>query len=308
MLSNISAAGQQFLSSISQVQNALNHAQLEVSSGLKVATASDAPDQVSAILQLHANIQSNQQTTTNLTNVQSEVNTADQGLSNVTSLLDQAQVLAAQGLSGTASASTRASLASQVQGLTQQIVAISQTTFAGRYVFSGTSDQSPSYQYDPSTQTVTRLQVSSSATRQVADSSGATFPVSLTANQIFDARDASDNPTTGNVFAALTAISTALSANDTAGLQTAASSLSAASTYVNQQQTFYGQAENRITAALSLASQANVASQQDLSNKQDADVTSAILELTQETTNLQAAMASYAKLPHNSLFSILPSA
>jgi len=304
MISNINAPGQQFLAAISQLQSNLNRTQLQLSSGLKVSTPSDAPDEVSAILQLHANIQANQQATSNLKNVQNEVQTADQGISSVTTLLDQVQTLASQGLGLDTTAATRANLAGQVQSITQQIVAISQTTFEGRYIYSGNSDQAPSYQYDPSTQSVTRLQVGT-ATRQVADASGATFPVSLSANQIFDVRDANDNPTTGNVFAALSAVTSALQANDPSALQTALSSLGDASTYVNQQQTFYGATENRITQALSVASQAAISSQQDLSDKQDADLTSAILEMTQGTTNLQAAMASFGKMPHTSLFSEL---
>jgi flagellar hook-associated protein 3 FlgL len=306
MISNISGAGQLFLSSLSQVQNALAHAQLQVSSGIKVTQPSDAPDQVSAILQLHASIQANQQTTANLTSIQSEVNSADQSLSNVTTLLDQVQTLASQGLGLTHTAATRASLASQLQSLTQQIVGLSQTTFEGRYVFGGASDQNASYQYNASTQTVDRLQVSSS-TRQVADSSGATFSVGLGANQVFDVRDANDLPASGNVFAAVTAVTAALLANDTGALQAAASSVSTASSYVNQQQTFYGQTENRITQALNIASQASISSQKDLADRQEANVTSSILEMTQESTDLQAAMASYAKLPHTSLFSVLPS-
>jgi len=105
---------------------------------------------------------------------------------------------------------------------------------------------------------------------------------------------------------ALTAVSAALLGNDSSALQTAAASVTTASSYVSQQQTFYGQAEDRITQALSEASQASVRSQQDLSDKVDSDVTSSILELTQDSTDLQAAMASYSKLPNTSLWADLP--
>ena len=168
MLSNISGPGQQFLSGLATVQAAINQAQQQVSSGLKVSVASDAPDEVSAILQLHANIQTNAQVTENLSNVQGEVSTADQSLSSAATILDQAQTLASQGLGLTENAASRATLGSQVQGLLQQLVGISQTTFEGRFIFSGDSDQTPSYQYDATTQSATRLQVSAS-TRQIAD-------------------------------------------------------------------------------------------------------------------------------------------
>jgi flagellar hook-associated protein 3 FlgL len=304
MLSNISGADQQFLSGLAAIQAAINQAQQQVSSGLKVSVASDAPDEVSTILLLHANIAANAQTTENLSNVQGEVGTADQSLSTAATLLDQAQTLASEGLGITETAGSRATLAGQVQGLLQQMVGLSQTTFEGRYVFSGDSDQTPSYQYDASTQTVTRLQVSDS-TRQIADTSGQTFPVGLSANQIFDVRDSSDQPTTGNVFAALTAVSAALTANDTAGLQTATASLQAASTYLDQQQTFYGNAENQITAAQTEASKQNVSLQTTLGNLVDADEASSIVQLQEGATNLQAAMAAYTKVPKTTLFEVM---
>lgn len=304
MASNISGPGQQFLSGIAALQTAINQAQQQVSTGLKVGVASDAPDEVSAILQLHASIQANAQVTKNLSNVQGEVSAADQSISSAAILLDQAQTLASQGLGINQSAAANANLASQVQGLLQQLVGVSQTAFEGRYVFSGGADQTPSYQFDAGTQTATRLQISAS-TRQIADTSGQTFPVGLTANQIFDVRDSSDQPASGNVFAALTAVSNALLANDPVALRTAAASVKSASTYLNQQQSFYGNAQNQILAAQTRASAANVALQTDLVGKTGADEASAIVALQQGVTNLDAAMAAYTKVPHTTLFDVL---
>jgi flagellar hook-associated protein 3 FlgL len=305
MSSNISAAGQQFLAGIATIQNTINKANQEVSSGLKVSVASDAPDSVSEILQLHAEIQSNTQVTQNLSNVQGAVDASDSAISSATTILDQVQTLASQGQGLTQTAADRASLGSQVQDLLGQLVSISNTTFEGRYVFSGDADQSPSYALDGTTQTVTRLQVSPS-TQQVADSTGTTFPVALSANQIFDARDANDQPATGNVFAAVSAVSTALIANDTAGLQTASGALSTASTYLDQQQTFYGYAEDRITAAQSQASTASVTLQSNLAGLTNANEATAVVQMQQGTTNLQAAMAAYAKIPQTTLFDDMP--
>jgi flagellar hook-associated protein 3 FlgL len=305
MVSNISASGQQFLAGIAAIQNSINQANQEVSTGLKVSVPSDAPDEVSEILQLHAQIQNNAQVTQNLGNVQGAVNASDSAISSATTILDQVQTLASTGLGLTQTAATRATLASQVQVLLGQLVSISNTAFEGRYVFSGDADQTPSYALNPNSQAATRLQVSSS-TQQVADNTGAKFPVALSANQIFDVRDASDNPAPGNVFAAVTAVGAALLANDTSGLQTAAGSLSTASTYLNQQQTFYGYTENRITAAQTQASAASVTYQTNLASLQGADEASAIVQLQQGTTNLQAAMAAYAKVPRTTLFDVLP--
>ncbi len=305
MVSTLSPASLQFLSSADNLQVRLNKVQNELSSGLAVTQPSDAPDQVSAILQLHVNIQQNQQVQTNLNSIKSEVTTADQNLSSATTILDQVQTLATEGFGLNQTPATRATIASQVQDLMQQMVSLSQTQASGRYIFSGDADQSPSYQFNPNSPTgVDRLQVTGS-TRQVADASGNTFSTGLSANQIFDLRDSSDKPTTGNVFAAMNAVRVALLANDTTALQAGESAVKDSSTYLNQQQGFYGNVENRITSALDAAGTANLSYQADLSNRQDADETSTILQMQQYTTDLQAALASEAKMPQTSLFSLL---
>jgi flagellar hook-associated protein 3 FlgL len=268
---------------------------------------SDAPDQVSAILQLHANIQQNQQLTQNLTQVQGQVQTADTSLSSGISLLDQVMTLATQGLSTSATAASRSTAAGQVAGLMQEMVGISNTAVDGQYIFSGDNSGSPSYQYDAnSPMGVDRLQISTS-TQQVQDGSGQSFSSGLSANQIFDARDSSDNPTSGNVFAAMNAVRVALQNNDTSGLQTALSSVQSASTYLNTQQGFYGNVENRLTTALSDASTQSVSLQTDLSNREDTNETQAIVQMQQYTTTLQAAIAAEAKMPTTTLFNDLPS-
>jgi flagellar hook-associated protein 3 FlgL len=302
MISGLNPSGLSFVNDVNNLQQQLTQVQNQLASGLKVNTAADAPDQVSAILTLHSNIAQNQQIQNNLTAAQGVVNTSDSNLSSAITLLDQAQTYAAQALGANQSAATRATLSSNVATLLQQMVSISQTQMDGRYIFSGDADQSPSYRYDPNSPTgVDRLQVSTS-TQQAEDANGNRFPVALTANQIFDARDSSDQPTTGNVFAALNSLRVALANNDTAGIQSGQIAVQQASTYLNEQQAFYGNAENRISGALTDAQTANVALQTDLSNREDADSTSDIVEMQQYVTNLQAAMASEAKMPTQTLF------
>ena len=302
MVSFLNSSNQQFVTALDGIQSALTKTETEMSSGLAVSSASDAPDQVSSILQLHADIQQNTQIQQNLNTAKSDVTTADQNLSTASSILDQVQTMASQGLGLGTTAANRGTLASQVESLMQQMVSISNTQVAGRYIFSGDADQNPSYQYDANSPTgVDRLQVSNS-TRQLQDGSGGSFSTSLTANQIFDARDSSDAPTSGNVFAAMNAVRVALLNNDPAGLQTAESSVQSASSYVSQQQGFYGTTENRITSSLTQAGNTSTSLQSDLSNRQDANETAVILQMQQYTTTLQAAIAAQAKMPTTTLF------
>jgi flagellar hook-associated protein 3 FlgL len=306
MVSILNATHLQFLNNLNHTQSLLSQVQGQISSGLAVNTPSDAPDQVSAILQLHSDIQQNEKLTQNLTQVQGQVQTADSNLSSGITLLDQVMSLATGALSTSSTAATRATMADQVATLMQQMVGISNTAVNGKYIFSGDNSGSPSYSYNASSPTgVDRLQVSAS-TQQAQDGSGGSFSIGLSANQIFDARDSSDNPTQGNVFKAMNDVRTALLNNDTTGLQTALSSVQGASSYLNQQQGFYGSVENRLTSVLDQANSQNISLQADLSSRQDVDETKAILEMQQYTVTLQAAIAAESKMPTTTLFNDLP--
>jgi flagellin-like hook-associated protein FlgL len=61
-----------------------------------------------------------------------------------------------------------------------------------------------------------------------------------------------------------------------------------------------------LTTALSTASTQNISLQTDLSNRQDADETKAIVEMQQYTTTLQATIAAESKMPTTTLFNSLP--
>ena len=306
MLSTISPAGQLFVNSINNIQARLSVAQLQISSGLKVSQPSDAPDQISPILQLHSAIQQNQDIQNGLNTATTTMKASDTALSSTIDLLQSAAVLATQGTSTTQTADTRTMLAQNVQTLMEQMVAASNTTVGGRYVFSGDQDGTPSYQLNLAAPTgVDRLQVASS-TRLVQGIGGAQYPTSLSGNVIFDHRNADDTPAADNAFAALNGLRVALLANDTAGIASSVSAINSASTYMNNQLAFYGQSENRVSADLNQAQSDSVQLQTELSSKTDADMTAAITSLTEGTTQLQAALSARARTPNTSLFDVLP--
>jgi flagellar hook-associated protein 3 FlgL len=305
MSSTIDPSSEQFLNAISRIQSRLDQAQRQISSGLRVSVASDAPDAVSPILQLHAQIQRNTEVQTELGRVKTEVDTGESSLSTAVSLMERASVLATQGASTAQTIDTRATLAQEVESLQEQMVAVSRTVVGGRFIFSGDSDQSPSYQIDLTLPDgVNRLQVSTE-TRLAQTPSGGTFTAALTANDIFDHRNADDTDANDNVFAALNGLRVALLANDQTAITTSISTLQTAATYLNNQLGFYGQVQGRISSCLTQAQNNGLQFQMQLSTEQDADSVAAIQELTMAQTQLQAAMQVRAKMPRTSLFDLL---
>jgi len=314
MITNLDPASALFLSELGQTQQQIAEANNQVSSGKKISVASDAPDQIGALLQLRANQQHNSQIQTNLGLASSNADAADGALASAISLMDNALTLANQGTNITLDATSRQNLAQQVQSLQQQMVNLSQTTVQGKFIFSGDQDGSPSYALDltatdPTTGNplngVDQLLTAQTATRQVEDPAGGSFSATQTAQAIFDDRNADGTFASDNVFNALNSLRLALLTNDPTQIGNTISSIKAASDRLNAMESFYGNVEDRIQTATNYAGSYDTRLQTEISQTQDADVASAAMELTQSSTQLQAALQMQAKMPTTTLFDFL---
>src|ERR1019366_340688 len=109
------------------------------------------------------------------------------------------------------------------------------------------------YQLDSTQTNGVKQLISAPSTRVITDATGTAISVAKTAQQIFDAQNPDGSDASGNVFAAVNSLLTALNNNDQAGIAQAASTLQSAGAYLNRQLAFYGEAQDRIAAATDLA-------------------------------------------------------
>jgi len=300
MIDSLNSAAQSFLMGLSQIQQRSQRAQTELTTGLKINTVSDAPDQISSLLQTRSDLAQTQQITNNLGRVKTEVDTAEEGLQGAVSLMERVQTLGAQGSSDISSADTRQNLADELGSILQQLVSTANTTVEGRYIFSGDSDQQAPYSIDLTQSSPVSAYQGSAATRQVQAADGSSFEVAKTAQDIFDAPTASDN-----VFLSVTNLRQALLNGDTSAVSSALADVQSASGYLNQQLAFYGTVQDRVASATDFAQTYTTQLQTQLSGIQDADEAEAITELTQAQTQQQAALVSRAQIPRTSLFDFL---
>ena len=300
MISQLDSAAQSFLMGMDQIQQRSDRAQRELTTGLKINTVSDAPDQISNLWQTRSELDQTKQIDTNLALVKSEVDTSESALQSAVGLMDRAQTLGAQGATGTSSAETRRDLANELGALLQQMVSTANTNVGGRFVFAGDSDQQAPYSIDLTKAAPISAYLGSAATRQIQHPDGTQFAVSRTAQDIFDNPSASQG-----VFTSLPNLLTALQNNDEAGITSALGDVQTAGTYLNEQLAFYGNVQNRVSSATDFAKNYETQLQAQLSDIQDADMSQAITELQQSQTQQQAALVSRAKLPKTSLFDYL---
>jgi flagellar hook-associated protein 3 FlgL len=300
MISSLNSTYQQFIDNLDKVTQRMNTDQLDIASGVSMRNVSDNPDQVSSLLQARSALAASRQISTNLGSIKTEVDTGEQSLESAVQLFDQVQTLAAEGATGTQTASTRASLAQQVQAVEQQMVSLANTSINGRFIFSGDTDQTSPYSFDPTQTNPVSAYQGGPSTRVTLAPNGTIFPIALIAQQIFDSTD----PAT-NVFGALNGLVTALSSNDQTAVQTSMGGLSTVAQYLNQQLAFYGTTQDNVSAATDSAQSQQVEFQAQISNLQDTDMAAAILDLTQSQTQTQAALGSEAQIPRTTLFDFL---
>lgn len=305
MISSIDPSSERFLADLSRIQNEINTAERQTSSGLKISQPSDAPEQLSSLLRIQADLDRNAQVSNNLAEVKSETDSAESSLETATQLLDRATSLAAQGANFTQDASARQAAAQEVTSILQELVGLSQTSVLGRYVFSGDAPQQPSYSLDLNAANGVDRLLTPSATRQVVDATGVAFTIGHTAQDIFDHRNPDDSLAPDNVFAAVNSLRTSLLNNDQAGITAALAALHTAGDYMGTQLGFYGSVQNRIQDATDFASQQRVQLQTEQSQIQDADVAQAALDLAQGNAQLNTALSAEAKRPRTSLFDYL---
>ena len=298
MISPLSASSQSFLVGLDQIEQREQQAQTELTSGLKINVVSDAPDEISPLLQTRSDLSQAQQINSNLGIVTTEANTAQTALQNAVSLVEQAESLGTQGSSDLASGDTPQNVADQLGTVLQQLVGLANTTVGGRYIFSGDSDQQAPYSIDLTQTDPVSAYQGTAATREIQASDGSQFAVSLTAQTIFDSPDS-----TQNVFTSINNLRQALLNNSGASaVSSALGDVQTADTYLNQQLAFYGNVQDEVSSASNDAQNNITQLQTQLSGIQDADEAAAITQLTEGQTAQQAALVSRAQLPKTSLF------
>jgi flagellar hook-associated protein 3 FlgL len=300
MIPTLNPFDQQYLNNLDRVSKRMESAQQQMSTGLKVSKVSDDPDQVSTLLSARASLAGAEQIQSNLGRVTAETDAGEQALESAVQLFERARTLGAQGANGTQTAATRASLSQEVGSVLEQMVTLTGTQVEGRYIFSGDSDKQAPYTVDLTQNPPVSAYLGSASTRLVQHSNGTTFQVGHTAQQIFDSATAGTN-----VFASLTALRDALNANDDSAISTALDGMTTVGDHLNSELAFYGTSQNKLQQATDFGQTLQLQLKTQISGREDADVTQAILELNQGATLQQAALQSRAQLPRQTLFDYL---
>ena len=295
MINGFDSSAPRFLADLSRIQDKMQRAERQITSGLRVESGSDAPEQVLQILRLRSRIEENTQIQTNLTRVEAQVNTAEAAMRQAVSLVERARTLAAQ--TATTGALNRKAMAIEAAQLHERLVALTGASAEGQMVFGGDGTVNPPYVVNSGQPNGVQFTGSSTVnSSMVSDENHVTFRVSKTATELFDA------PGADNAFAALNDLAVALSNDDEAQVQAVIPKIKAALDHLNRQLAFYGGAQNRVTNASEAAKRSAVSLKKDLAELQETDLPAAILDLNNAKLHHDTALSARAQAPARSLF------
>ena len=122
---------------IQQAYNRFDVAQRKVNTGKQLQTSSDNPTGTENTLEYRERVSELDQFGRTISQAQNFISTSEAALDSVTSLARQARTIGVQGASDNVSVETRSALATQLQNIIGQIATIGNTTYGPQYVFGG---------------------------------------------------------------------------------------------------------------------------------------------------------------------------
>ncbi|MCC6241886.1 MAG: hypothetical protein IT353_03555 [Gemmatimonadaceae bacterium] len=265
----------------------------DISSGIRLRKMSDDPTSASGVMRIGSSMRAITQFRRNIDTGLSRVAAEESVLNQMGGALERAIELGVGQASGTANASTRLMVKSEIDALIKYSVDLGNTRLGEEYLFGGTRSGEAPLRVPPtpadsfSALTVGVASVNPSGAIELEIGDGNFLAPVHNATDIFLSTDALE---------ALRAMSTALGANDVAGIQSATDRLSAANGKVNEllgaQGARYTELEgNRANLnALELNLQAFRA---DL---RDTEIDKAMAELVGKQTLYQAAMSATSRI------------
>lgn len=280
-------------------QTALREQQLsaELSSGIKVNSLADDPVAAGQSVALSDQLSRDDTFTRTVSTTQGLLQVTDSALGGVVSQVNSAISLATQGNNGTLNASDLKSIALQIGGIRDEVLALANTTYQGQYVFAGSKGGTAApFTLDNSTTPATVAYSGDSQVRSLVTPNGQTIPLNLPGGQVFQAAGHDLLGALNNLeadFSSGTASPTA--AADLAQLTDALG-------YLSSQRVSLGNSMNRLTAAASYTQQESLQLKSAQANLVEANMGQVATGLSQAETQATALSQVIAKLGKGSLF------
>ncbi|MGC2300380.1 MAG: flagellar hook-associated protein 3 [Acidobacteriaceae bacterium] len=215
----------------------------ELASGSRVNQLSDDPVAAGENVLLSAQLGSDDTFSQTAASTQSMLQVSDSALSTVVSQLTSAVSLATEANGGTLNASDLQSISNQLAGIRDEVVSLANTTYMGRYIFSGSEGATVPYALNTNSTPAVAVYQGDSNISYLQTPNGQKIQLNIPGSQIFSAG-------ASNVLGTLNALVADFSSGTASPTTEAdAQSLSSALGYVTQQRVLLDNSLSRLQGA-----------------------------------------------------------
>ena len=227
--------------------------------------------------------------------------TAESALNDVTKAINSVQTLAMMANNGSLSADDRGNILSQLDDIMSRLEDLANTKYMDQYVFSGTATNQPAVTAQAGTPPYAysgNLEV-----KKVQVLSWVSVPTNIPGNTVFNF-DGSAGAGSTDLFTMVTNVKQAITSNDSAQLSNQLTNIQHNLDNVLTCRSRLGSWTQRINDAQSVLTDTKNTMKELLSNEEDADLPSAIIQLQTQQNAYQAALLVSSKVLNLSLASL----
>jgi len=288
---------------MSNAMNALSKSQAQIATGKQILNPSDAPDQAAMMARIKATLARQDNYSKALDTVQARLDLESTTLSSASDVLVRIKELTIQATNGTQGTVSRTAIATEMQGLRNQLLSLSNARdTTGNYIFAGSKVSTPAFQADATGAVSyqgdqTRMNIAVCDQRQL--------PLNRAGTNAFVrvVRTDSDGVSTGTgFFQAVDDLITAVKGNDKTNMQRGLTEMDALHTGVVLAQADSGTSMKVVEQQGIMLDDTKITLKTALSKVEDLDMATAITQMQKQMVSLEAAQASFAKISQLSLF------
>ena len=286
---------------MTRATDGLTDAETRAASGKRILKASDDVSGTDRALSLRSAISTVGQLTDNNTVSKPVLQMAESALNDVTTAITSVQTLAMKANNGTLDADDKTSILSQLDQVTSKLEGLANTRYMDQYIFSGTATDQPTVTAQSGTPPYTYTGNDEVKTVQIL--SGVSIPTNIPGSSIFNF-DGSAGSGSTDLFTMVADVKQAITSGDSDQLSAQLENIQSNLNNVLSCRSRLGSWTQRIEDAQSTLSDTKDTMQQLLSDTEDIDLPTAIIQLQTQQNAYQAALLVSSKVLNLSLASL----
>ena len=288
---------------MSNAMNALSKSQAQIATGKQILNPSDAPDQAAMMARIKATIARQDNYSKALDTVQARLDLESTTLSSASDVLVRIKELAVQANNGTQGTVGRTAIATEMQGLREQLLSLANSRdTTGNYIFAGSKVSTPAFQAD----TTGAVSYQGDQTRMnIAVGDQRQLPLNRAGTNAFVRVVRTDTAGVSSgtgFFQSLDDLITAVRGGDKTNMQRGLTEVDALHTGVVLAQADSGTSMKVVEQQGIILDDTKITLRTALSKVEDLDMATAITQMQKQMVSLEAAQASFAKISQLSLF------